>query len=191
MRIAVDIDSTLHHYWDLFEVAANRRYGVQLPYERQRTWRIPELEPDQLRAVVEDTHGDASILSAQPYPGAVEALARWHGQGHWIHVTSHRSGRAHGATARWLDDIGLPYDDLHCSFDKLTRCRELEIDVLIDDSPVNLAGAREAGITGATLIHPWNRELCASGRVIAAEDWPALALALEPALSGARPDPKE
>jgi len=185
MRIAVDIDSTLHHYWDLFEAAAARRYGVELRYERQLTWQVPELAPDELRAVVEDTHGDAAILAATPYPGAVEALAAWHRRGHWIHITSHRSERARDATARWLGSIGLPYDDLHCSFDKLTRCRELGIDVLIDDSPVNIAGAHAAGIATATLVHPWNRELCESGEVIAAEDWPALARALEPTLERA------
>ena len=33
MRIAIDIDSTLHHYWDLLSGAAERRFGVDLPYE--------------------------------------------------------------------------------------------------------------------------------------------------------------
>ena len=40
----------------------------------------------------------------------------------------------------------MPYDDLHCSFDKVTRCVELGIEVLVDDSPVNIAKAREQGI---------------------------------------------
>ena len=35
MRIAIDIDSTLHHYWDLLSAAARRRFGVDLPYEEQ------------------------------------------------------------------------------------------------------------------------------------------------------------
>ena len=39
----------------------------------------------------------------------------------------------------------MPYDDLHCSFDKVTRCVELGIDVLVDDSPVNLIKAKRAG----------------------------------------------
>ena len=41
--------------------------------------------------------------------------------------------------------IGMPYDDLHCSYDKVTRCVELGIDVLVDDSPVNLARAPRRG----------------------------------------------
>ncbi len=187
MRIAIDIDSTLHHYWEQFSGAAVRRFGVELPYEGQLTWRVPQLEAEQLRAVIEDTHRDDAILAAEPYPGAVEAIARWHAEGHWIHVTSHRAGRARPATVDWLERIGLPHHDLHCSFDKISRCVELEIDVLIDDSPVNLARAREAAIVPATILHPWNRELCAGGGVVCGRDWPELAAGLAPVLDGAPP----
>ena len=38
MRIAIDIDSTLHHYWDELAAAARRRFGVDLPYDQQHTW---------------------------------------------------------------------------------------------------------------------------------------------------------
>ena len=38
---------------------------------------------------------------------------------------------------------------------------ELDIDVLVDDSPVNIRAAREHGMLAATLIHPWNEELVA------------------------------
>jgi uncharacterized HAD superfamily protein len=175
MRIAIDIDSTLHHYWDCFAAAAKRRFGVDLPYEHQVTWDIDRLKPEQVRACVEETHSPAVVLAADPYPGAVETISRWHAQGHWIHITSHRTTNAAGATKQWLDGIGLPYDDLYCSFDKVTRARELDIDVLVDDSPVNLAQAMEHGIQAATLVHPWNRELVEDDPdVIAADDWPDL-----------------
>jgi uncharacterized protein len=102
--------------------------------------------------------------------------------GHWIHVTSHRHGRTRDATEAWLERIGLPCDDLHCSFDKVTRCVELGIDVLVDDSPVNLAKAREHGIVAATIVHPWNEELVASGTAIGAEEWRELDERLTPLL---------
>ena len=174
MKIAIDIDSTLHHYWDVLEAAAQRRFGVSLPYEHQITWQIDQLRPEQLRACIAETHAEDTVLAAEPYPGAVEVVQRWHEAGHWIHITSHRSTKAHGATARWLENIGLPYDDLHCSYDKITRARELGIDILVDDSPVNLLGALEAGILGATIVHPWNRELVEEEDVVAADDWPGL-----------------
>ena len=116
-------------------------------------------------------------------PGAVETVSEWHRDGHWIHITSHRREYARDATARWLDRIGMPYDDLHCSFDKVSRCVELGIDVLVDDSPVNLVKAREVGIAGATLVHPWNEEIVAAGDAIGAENWAELRVKLRPVLA--------
>jgi len=184
MRIAIDIDSTLHHYWDVLSASAKRRFGIDLPYDHQLTWAITRLRGEQLRACVDDTHSDAAIAAAKPYPGAVEVVNAWHEAGHFIHITSHRAERCHGATARWLADIGLHHDELYCSADKLTRCREIEIDLLIDDSPVNIAGALEAGIAAATLRHPWNADVCDEGDVVCAENWTDLARRLGRVLDG-------
>jgi FMN phosphatase YigB (HAD superfamily) len=186
VKVAIDIDSTLHHYWDLLEAVARRRYGVALPYREQSTWEIPGLAPEELSSVVEETHSDEHVLAAVPYPGAVETVRAWHDAGHFIHVTSHRRTEAHGATERWLRDIGLPFDELYCSWDKIARAREIGIDVLIDDSPVNLMKARDAGMTAATLRHPWNETLCETETVVCAPDWPALGTALQPILGAAR-----
>jgi uncharacterized HAD superfamily protein len=185
LRIAVDIDSTLHHYWDLFASAAKRRFGVELPYQDQ-LWHIDRLRPEQVKACVAETHRDENILAAEPYPGAVEAIAAWREAGHFIHITSHRHDGAHEATERWLQRIGLPYDELYCSDDKVARCSEIGIDLLIDDSPVNLQAAVDAGIAVATIEHPWNREICETEDVVCAEDWPELARRLAPLLEGAR-----
>jgi hypothetical protein len=182
-RIAIDIDSTLHHYWDLLARVARERYGVDLPYEEQLDWGITVLERDAVVHCVQETHSDENIEGAVPYPGAVDAVRRWHEDGHWIHVTSHRRDSAAPATARWLEAIGMPVDDLHCSFDKITRCVELGIDVLVDDSPVNIQRAREEGIVPATLVHPWNRDLVEEEGVVGAEDWPELERRLRPVLA--------
>ena len=98
--------------------------------------------PEQVRACVSETHSEERVLAAEPYPGAVEAVRRWHEAGHFIHITSHRAtasqrrDRALAATGS-----GCAYDELYCSEDKVARCREIGIDVLIDDSPENLAGS--------------------------------------------------
>ena len=183
MNIAIDIDSTLHQYWDQLSDAARRRFGVALPYEEQVTWGITLLRPEQVRACVEETHTEARVLAAVPYDGAVAAVRGWHDAGHFIHVTSHRAAGSHDATERWLRNIGLPFDELYCSYDKVARCVEIGIDVLIDDSPVNLERALDAGITAATILHPWNRELCETEDVICGADWDELARNLEPLLA--------
>ncbi len=56
--------------------------------------------------------------------------------------------------------------------------------MLIDDSPENLVRAAEAGITPATIMHPWNRELCEEDQdIVCAPDWPTLAARLQPLLA--------
>lgn len=184
MRIALDIDSTLHHYWDQFSEIALKRFGVDAPYENQRDWGIGALRPEQLKVVVAETHAPEYVLAAVPYPGAVETVTRWVDEGHWIHVTSHRSAEAHEVTGEWLRKVGIPHDDLHCSYDKISRCVDLSIDLLIDDSPVNIARALEVGITPATITHPWNEDICEDEGVISAPDWAGLSSALEPLLGG-------
>jgi uncharacterized protein len=183
MNIAIDIDSTLHHYWDQLSDAARRRFGITLPYEDQVTWGITLLRPEQVRACVRETHSDERVVAAEPYPGAVEAVSNWHDAGHFIHITSHRATTSQDVTERWLRRIGLPFDELYCSHDKITRCREIGIDILIDDSPPNLQAAIDAGITAATILHPWNRELCETEDVIYGADWDELARNLEPVLA--------
>jgi uncharacterized HAD superfamily protein len=183
LRIAIDIDSTLHHYWDVLSASSKRRFGVELPYEEQLTWGITRLKPKQLEVCIADTHRDEAILAAEPYEGAVEVVRRWHAAGHFIQITSHRAEACHEATARWLERIELPHDELWCSYDKIERCRELGIEVLIDDSPINLQRALDHGITAATILHPWNAEVCETEEVIAADDWPALERALALILS--------
>jgi hypothetical protein len=182
MKIAIDIDSTLHHYWDRLSDAAQRRFGIDLPYEEQFTWGITRLKPEQFNLCVSETHCDSAILNGDPYPGAVEAVSSWHDAGHFIHITSHRDDACHDATKTWLDNIGLRYDELYCSTDKVSRCIELGIELLVDDSPQNLTRAVECGIVAATIVHPWNEDLCETEDVIAAKDWTELQAKLAPLL---------
>ena len=182
MRIAIDIDSTLHHYWDRLSAAALRRFGVELPYEEQLDWGITRLRHDQLHLCIQETHCEEAILAGDPYPGAVDTVRRWHDDGHFIHVTSHRDPVARDPTARWLDQIGVPYHDLHCSHDKVGRCLDLGIELLIDDSPENILRAIDHGLLVATIAHPWNREVCEEEDVVCASDWRELAAKLDPLL---------
>jgi uncharacterized protein len=184
VRIAIDIDSTLHHYWDLFALLARRRFGVTLPYDEQVSWDVLPLRREQVAALVRESHRREHVLAAEPYADAVQTVRGWHEAGHFIHITSHRSTDAHPATTEWLEQIGLPYHELFCSWDKVTRCVEIEIDVLIDDSPRNILDAQARGIVPATIAHPWNRDLCAEEGVVCAADWIELRERLAPLLAG-------
>lgn len=183
MRIAIDIDSTLHHYWDVLSEVSRRRFGVELPYEEQFSWGITRLRPEQLTVCIAESHADAQIHAGDPYPDAVDTVRRWHAAGHYIHITSHRDPACALATERWLTAIGLPYHDLHCSQDKVARCLEIDIDVLVDDCPENLQRALAADLVVATIAHPWNRDVCEEEAVICAQDWAELGRRLDAVLS--------
>ena len=79
----------------------------------------------------------------------------------------------------------MPYDDLHCSFDKVTRCEELGIHVLVDDSPVNIARARDAGIVRRHDRPPLERRARGARR---SDRRPRLDRSAGQARPGARPD---
>ena len=78
----------------------------------------------------------------------------------------------------------MPYDDLHCSFDKVSRCVELGIDVLVDDSPVNLIKAQEGGNRRRDADPPVERGARAPrGDAIGAPSWHELRAKLDPVLA--------
>jgi hypothetical protein len=183
MRIAVDIDSTLHHYWDVLSDSARARFGIELPYEEQFTWGITRLRDEQLACCVAETHSEEVILAGRPYPGAVETVNAWAAAGHFIHLTSPRDPRAHDATERWLNAIGLRFDELYCSSDKISRCTEIGIELLVDDCPHLIRDALERGIAAATLLHPWNEDVCETEDVIFGRDWAELRARLAPLVS--------
>jgi uncharacterized protein len=184
MRIAVDIDSTLHHYWDVLSDISRQRFGIELPYEEQLTWGLTRLRPEQFELCVKESHSEERILAGVPYAGAVETVREWHARGHFVHVTSYREDACREATAGWLRAIGVPFDDLQCSQRKVERCMELGIELLIDDSPRSILGALEHGMLAATLVHPWNEEICEEEDVICARDWHELARLLAPVIAG-------
>ena len=150
------------------------RFGVELPYAEQRTWGITALRAEQLHECVRETHSDENILGAEPYPARSRRsrLGTRRATGSTSPATARR---AHEATpARWLERIGLPYDDLHCSFDKVSRCVELGIDVLIDDSPVNLVRAADEAASRRDAHPPLERATCRGGGRHRRRDWPEL-----------------
>ena len=135
--------------------------GSTCPTTRSTRGRSTALEPEQLQGV----RGRDPPRRARARRRAVPGRGRDDPRAGTSTATSSTS-RATAPptrtphTSEWLDQIGLPHDELYCSYDKIARCVEIEIDVLIDDSPVNLARAVEVGITAATLEHPWNRDVC-------------------------------
>ena len=150
--------------------------------------RSTQLRPEQVKACVDETHRDEQILAAEPYPGAVEtvrALARRRAL-HPRHLPPRAS--AHGATAHWLERIGLPYDELYCSCDKVTRCRgdrHRRADRRLAGQPARGARRRHRRRDARAPVEP--RALRGRGHRAAPRTGPELARRLAPLLAGHAP----
>ncbi|MFA6258215.1 MAG: hypothetical protein WCX79_00760 [Candidatus Paceibacterota bacterium] len=71
-------------------------------------------------------------------------------------IVSHRRPHHCGILKEWLDINHLSYDEVKCSNDKTKMFDKDVFDVVIDDCPMTLTAAKNAGIVGYGLIRPWN-----------------------------------
>ena len=158
-KIALDIDSTLHPYWDLLQRIVSERYGIELPYEEQRDWGITALERDAVVHCVEETHSDENIAAGGALPGrrrdgAGLARARPLDPRDEPPAREHvRGDRAAGSTRSACPST------ISTALRQGAALRGAGCRRAVDDSPVNIAKARDAGIVPATILHPWNEEV--------------------------------
>jgi riboflavin kinase, archaea type len=91
-----------------------------------------------------------------PFPEAGHFLASLKDRGFHITIASHRDKEATDATARWLMQNNLVFDDLHISNDKTVLFDDSW--AVVDDSSIILGKAIKAGIIGVGLKTQWNEE---------------------------------
>jgi hypothetical protein len=89
-----------------------------------------------------------------PYDDAEPFLASLKERGFYVIVASHRQKGTLGAAERWLRKNKLTYDRIHLSYDKTILFDDCW--GVVDDSPVILRKARNAGIVRVGLKNPWN-----------------------------------
>ena len=89
-----------------------------------------------------------------PFPESEFFLASLRKRGFYIIIASHRHRDTYGPTVNWLKKNRLLFDEIHLSYDKSVLFPKST--ALVDDSPMNLQKAAEAGILGTGLLFPWN-----------------------------------
>ena len=129
---------------------------------------------------------------ASPTRAPSRPSTRWHEAGHFIHITSHRPRPATTPPTRWLEQIGLRFDELYCSYDKviaLRRDRDRRADRRQPRQPPARAGA--PGSPPRRSCTPGTRTSARSEDVIAAAtgpSWPPSSSRSSPAAEGGPPD---
>lgn len=153
-RIIIDIDNTL---WDLAPVLYERLQTASPGFPHHSQWHnwsfwkglIPA---ERLYGIVRDVHMDQETF--EPYSDSRGFLERLRRKGFHIIIASHREKQTYASTERWLHKHGLPFDEIHLSYDKTVLFDDCW--AVVDDSPVTLEAARRAGIVRAGLKNPWN-----------------------------------
>jgi uncharacterized HAD superfamily protein len=183
----IDIDSTLYDADLAWCEIFRDRFDFDMTAEDVETWdksndcRIALVGPEMFETLVdEDLHSERAIGGREPYAGAQEALASWHGAGHRIVIVSRRSPRSKLATEIWLRSHRIPFDELRTDppkIDLVALAKSNAPAVLIDDRATTLIAASAAGIAVATIEHPYNR-FAIGPDVVSATDWPSLATAV-------------
>lgn len=153
-QIIIDIDNTL---WNLAPELWEqlKKVNPQMPPPGQ--WGTREsleryMPLQEFFRVLKKIHMDQEKYA--PFPESRHFLGALKQRGFYLVIASHRSKDTFGPTVHWLKKYHLSFDEIHLSYDKSSLFAGSL--ALVDDSPVNLDRAVEAGILGTGLRYPWN-----------------------------------
>ena len=154
-RIIVDIDNTL---WDFASVFHERLKKIipEIPPMDEWAWDFYRgyMTEKELFRVVNDIHIIQDIFV--PFPSAKWFLDTLFKNGYDVVIASHRHEEARDATEAFLRKYGLPYSELHLSYNKTILFDSCN--AIVDDSPHLLDEARKKGLICAGLLYPWNSQ---------------------------------
>ncbi len=168
LRVGLDLDEVVANTLPQFIGFYNNHYGTSLKYQDFHSYRFEDVisEPMEviLERIVEFYHSPFGA-QIQPVDGAVEVISDLLSHCEFIAITA-RPNPIIETTEKWLKDHyhGL-IDTVHFAHNihincerkkKVDYCKELAIDVLVDDLAENLMGCKEAGVLPLLFDRPWN-----------------------------------
>ncbi len=80
-------------------------------------------------------------------------------RGHSIFYITNRQSDVIQETVDWLDANNFPHAPVYYTKDKVDTCKQLKINVMIEDNPHNIMALAEAGIKVVVIEWPYNQSL--------------------------------
>ena len=152
MNIAIDIDDTIADTAKYLQPSVAEYFGVSEEYLAENSITYDNLPP-QWRGEFLDFAGkyfDALIEDTPAKPGAAKTIREIRRAGHRVIITTARTNEFYTdcikTTKAELANLGIEYDKLVCSFDKLASYLENDVDLVIDDSVKYCTLAEDNGI---------------------------------------------
>ncbi len=160
----IDIDNTLWRFCDMLHAELRKVNPDFPPVNEWRDWDFWEnhCTAKEFYDAIQSIHANQDSDEYLPFPEAGEFLFSLKEKGLYLIIASHRAPDFREPTERWLKKHGLPYDELHLSFDKTVLFSE-DCYCVIDDAPHILEKASSMSIRTAGLRFPWNEEYRGNG----------------------------
>jgi 5'(3')-deoxyribonucleotidase len=189
MRLGIDLDGVVADFNRGWIDRYNAEFGAELGLDAIRHWDgIPGITHFEDMAAFWEWarhHDGASVFRhLEPYPGALDSLARMSGNGHHIVILTFKPDWAISDTFAWLGDHRIPTREVHVTDAKhLVPCH-----LYLDDAPYQLeriAAARPDAVT-CRFARPWNRPIPGTETVTSWSEVEALVARLAPLHRGSR-----
>lgn len=173
MKIAIDIDDVLVEFVPSLARWYNDKFGTNLKKEDFYTFAFHEIwGGTHLESVgkVRKFLDSGIIKDLNVIEGAAEVLKELDNKGHELHIVTSRFPDLHEDTLIWLDrhfkgifkEVHFGHNKISKQKDSLSkaeRCKQLDIDLLIDDLPEHALECAKKGIRVLLFDAPWNQDI--------------------------------
>jgi 5'(3')-deoxyribonucleotidase len=159
VRLGIDLDGVVADFNTGWIRRYNADFGADVAFDAVVSWDgIPSLthfrHMDEFWTWARDHDGHSLFRHLDPYPGAIETLARLNADHEVVVLTTKPRWAVHDTFA-WIADHRLPTQEVHILFDKW----RVDCDVYLDDSPNMVAelARRRPGSKVCRFVRPWNK----------------------------------
>lgn len=188
LRLAIDFDGVLFDQVPHIIRGFQELHGVDISPVESWQWNLSEhpavrqagLTEDQIWEVFRHLEVQEEIHRTRPLdPYALDVLGGWREQGLTVHIVTSRPTRARGSVELFLDHNDVPHHDLHMGIHHKT-----DWDVLVDDLPINVDRAVDAGCRALLFDQPYNRDHPAEDNPLRVQGWSHVEAVIEEVVLG-------
>jgi uncharacterized protein len=161
LNICIDIDGTITNPYH-FIPYLNDMYNKQLTESECITHKLEELYEVDLDDLLKSFHTDYihAYKEASVVEGAKEVIKDLN-ENHNLYFVTARSEILKDITKVWLNENELGYIDVHLlgSDYKVSKARELECNIFIEDNPSNAMQLASEGLTVLLIDNNYNKDI--------------------------------
>ncbi|MBU6501079.1 MAG: hypothetical protein KGJ89_03050 [Patescibacteria group bacterium] len=164
MRIGLDLDDVVADSGAAIIEMHNKKHGADFKkadfreFSWEKTWGISREERVK---ELDEFFATDQLKKINPVAGSVKAIKAIKAQGHELYIITARETKEREETKLWIEGrFPDAFADVHhTTFGKKSGiCKELEIDVFIEDNLATAIDCAAAGIRVFLFDQPWNRE---------------------------------